>query len=150
MQEDDGVESVDKSRESLAKVLGADKGFMPVAASADPLVEVAGAAVDVDKTMREYSRAVRRLALSLLRAMAVKLGLGRRHFDAGWYGRGPARASPVRHDDGGVTISAFRARAPPPTAGRSPTPALPRCTTSRSGPPTPRRTPTATSARTNT
>ena len=98
MQEDDGIRSVDdgvmpQTREALGQILGADKGFLPVSASADPLVKVAGAAVDVDGTMREYSRAVRRLALSLLRAMAVKLGLGRRHFDAGWYARVPARAS---------------------------------------------------------
>lgn len=75
----DGIDSVDE-------ILGADKKFMPVMASAEPLVHVAGAPVDVDETMREYQRGIRRLALSLLRAMAEKLGLSRRHFDSGWAG----------------------------------------------------------------
>ncbi|MEO0974857.1 MAG: 2OG-Fe(II) oxygenase family protein, partial [Pseudomonadota bacterium] len=38
----------------------------------------------LDAAMRAYQKELRRLALALLRAMAIALGLPRRHFDDGW------------------------------------------------------------------
>ena len=52
--------------------------------SSPPLVVVPDASVDVDGAYRDYQRCIRHLALALLRAMAIKLGLPRSHFDDGW------------------------------------------------------------------
>lgn len=55
-----------------------------MSAAAQPLVVVPGAEIDVDSALRSYQRCIRLLALALLRAMAIKLGLPRTYFDKGW------------------------------------------------------------------